>query len=856
MSEKCPVCENAVNENAARCDNCGFEDKLGINREWLNVEDGNRWTDTVVKPYRAVWETRKQKEELLAQLEAAKQKETELLTQLEAAKDTKTKQDNLIIPKMFADITLENEKARIGKQISDTERSKINFNESLNQAKNDLYSAENFLNQTRIQRDKYSSEQQQKMRDAEFTASLGREGYQGIYDGMRSVVAKMLQYVNPWDDAVKEDQGKVSQIQSRIYSLNSSIAECERKLVTYKTQLKDVENLLHKTALQRTENHYQRLLDAKNSNPGKEKLLVLQKQFGEMEGYKDTATLKDECFNLAQKQDYDKIVRAKNSASTEDEYRDVARQFRGMNGYGNTAELARECESTALKVQYDRLVRAKNNASDESEYQDLVKQFMGMSGYKNTSSLASECVSMALKVQYDRLVRTKNNASNESEFQDLAGRFREMNGYEDTAELANDCDSQYLTLKAQAKREQEERERREEQEKKDAERRESMRLIKKIVSFIILIIAVATVVGYFVIQHNRKVSIYEIATVALSRGDYEFAIENFQKLGNFRDAGEKLVDAKKKLLPITVIAEVSEKLGRTVSWQKLVNGVLSNVIGSSYSHTMSLRADGTVVSVGSNKHGQLDVSEWKDIVAVSARVGGDQCIGLRADGTVVAVGDNGYGQCNVTGWKNIVAVSAGSRHTVGLMANGTVVAVGSNEHGQCNVTNWKNIVAVSAASQHTIGLRADGTVVAVGSNEYGMCNVSDLKGIVAVSGGWRHTVALRADGTLAAVGYNEYGQCNVSGVKDIIAISAGRNHTVVLRADGTVAAGGYNKHGQCNVSSLKNVVAISAGGSHTVALQADGTIAAVGSNEHGQSNVSNWKIDWPQIAVDQANRIR
>ena len=51
--------------------------------------------------------------------------------------------------------------------------------------------------------------------------------------------------------------------------------------------------------------------------------------------------------------------------------------------------------------------------------------------------------------------------------------------------------------------------------------------------------------------------------------------------------------------------------------------------------------------------------------------------GLKSDGTVVAVGDNGYGQLNVGSWSNIVQVAAGDYHTVGLKSDGTVVAVGS-----------------------------------------------------------------------------------------------------------------------------------------------------------------------------------
>ena len=102
---------------------------------------------------------------------------------------------------------------------------------------------------------------------------------------------------------------------------------------------------------------------------------------------------------------------------------------------------------------------------------------------------------------------------------------------------------------------------------------------------------------------------------------------------------------------------------------------------------------------------------------------------------MVAVGWNEHGQCNVSDWKDIVAIAAGSVHTVGLRGDGTVVAtefIGGPIYyncGQCNVSDWKDIVAIAAGEVHTVGLKADGTVVAVGGNYSGQCDVSDWKDI-------------------------------------------------------------------------------------------------------------------------------
>ena len=57
----------------------------------------------------------------------------------------------------------------------------------------------------------------------------------------------------------------------------------------------------------------------------------------------------------------------------------------------------------------------------------------------------------------------------------------------------------------------------------------------------------------------------------------------------------------------------------------------------------------------------------------------------------MATGYNGYGQCDVSNWHDIIAVSAGRNHTLALDKNGTVWAVGDNTYGQTDVSKFRNI---------------------------------------------------------------------------------------------------------------------------------------------------------------------
>ena len=196
-------------------------------------------------------------------------------------------------------------------------------------------------------------------------------------------------------------------------------------------------------------------------------------------------------------------------------------------------------------------------------------------------------------------------------------------------------------------------------------------------------------------------------------------------------------------------------------------------IAAGGNHTVGLKSDGTVVAAGNNDDGQCYVDGWTDIVAIAAdcfwitddTTGymhlGRITVGLKADGTVVAEGNLAYDLSDVSDWTDIVAISASNGHIMGLKADGTVIAAGRNEYGQCDVSSWTDIVAIAPGGHHTVGLKSDGTVVTVGYNEYGQCDVSGWKDIVAIAPGGYHTLGLKADGTIVAVGHNNDGQCNV-----------------------------------------------------------------------------------------------
>jgi N-acetylneuraminic acid mutarotase len=257
------------------------------------------------------------------------------------------------------------------------------------------------------------------------------------------------------------------------------------------------------------------------------------------------------------------------------------------------------------------------------------------------------------------------------------------------------------------------------------------------------------------------------------------------------------------------------------------------------SHSLALKADGTVIGWGHNGSGQINIpASATNVIAVAA--GDYHSLALRADGTVIGWGHNGSGQINIpASATNVIAIAAGDSHSLALRANGTVVGWGLNLSGQINIPGGAtNIIAIAAGGSRSLALKADGSVISWGLN-LGQPDIpASATNVIAVAAGNFHSLALRADGSVIGWGFN-LGQLIIpASATNAIAVAAGDYHSLALRADGSVIGWGLNGSGQTNVPArATNAVAIAAGGFHSLALKTDGSAAGWGLNSSGQINI-------------------
>ena len=85
------------------------------------------------------------------------------------------------------------------------------------------------------------------------------------------------------------------------------------------------------------------------------------------------------------------------------------------------------------------------------------------------------------------------------------------------------------------------------------------------------------------------------------------------------------------------------------------------------------------------KMGGAYVSDWKDIIAISANK--FYPIGLKSDGSVVVAGN----EYDISEWSDIVMISVDAYYPIGLKSDGTVIAAEYGQYGQSDVYAWTDI---------------------------------------------------------------------------------------------------------------------------------------------------------------------
>lgn len=299
------------------------------------------------------------------------------------------------------------------------------------------------------------------------------------------------------------------------------------------------------------------------------------------------------------------------------------------------------------------------------------------------------------------------------------------------------------------------------------------------------------------------------------------------------------------------------------------------------SHSLAVKADGTVLVWGSNRSYQLGLgtdvadrvrpTELPGISAVSVAAGYDFSVALTKDGAVYTWGFGQDATPVMADIAGVAAVDAGQTVILALMADGTVWQWNYGETPR-EVPGLDHIAAVSAGGGHCLALTTNGEVYAWGNNNAGQLGdgtmenraepvkIQGLMNISDISAGVSHSLAAAFSGEVYAWGSDNFGQLGdgntqnsavpvaVQRTNDAVQVAAGNNNSMVLTRGGQVLTWGYGEYGQLGNGSLtnaqrlptgasklnKDVIYIGAGVYHAFAVNSSGNLYLWGRNTGNQ----------------------
>ena len=294
------------------------------------------------------------------------------------------------------------------------------------------------------------------------------------------------------------------------------------------------------------------------------------------------------------------------------------------------------------------------------------------------------------------------------------------------------------------------------------------------------------------------------------------------------------------------------------------------------------RNDAGQLGNGTTNNANLPITVASNVVATTG--GSSHSLFVKADGTLWAMGYNSFGQLGNGTTNNatlpvqvasqVVSVASGYEHSLFVKADGTLWAMGRNDYGQLGIGTTANtnlpvqvashVVATACGSEHSLFVKADGTLWTMGRNDYGQLGngttantnlpVQVASHVVATAGGLYHALFMKADGTLWAMGFNENGQLGNGTVAStnlpvqveshVVSMASGADHALFVKTDATLWCMGSNNYGQLGngttaptnlpVHVASHVVATAGGATHSLFVNADGTLWAMGQNSSGQ----------------------
>ncbi len=355
----------------------------------------------------------------------------------------------------------------------------------------------------------------------------------------------------------------------------------------------------------------------------------------------------------------------------------------------------------------------------------------------------------------------------------------------------------------------------------------------------LLLIVAATFASYSYVS-SQTAGRLEQAQALVAEGRYAEAIPLLEKLGNYKNAKELLMQTYYSYAgELETPAQQAMMYGKAIGYQDareksfaLWNEVANREVADLNGYFAGIRNDGTVFAADSYSDPEDVVADWTDIVDVVAMR--YSIVGLKSDGTVLIYNGNSDWDEDVLEWTDIVDLAGMQEDgVVGLKIDGTVVVAGDVDG---NVDEWTDIVDIEMSGSGVVGLKADGTVISTVASE-STSTWTDIKEIFVFD---NVVMGIKTDTTLVC-SHDEFNAV-VAEWWDIIHVTVDNGKIAAVQSGGDVYTYEYNDTNYHQMGELHNIGAVYAYDDKFYAQRKDGTFFDVQSHYNDLSDWTNIKL--------------
>ncbi|RLB92208.1 MAG: hypothetical protein DRH26_06785, partial [Deltaproteobacteria bacterium] len=193
-----------------------------------------------------------------------------------------------------------------------------------------------------------------------------------------------------------------------------------------------------------------------------------------------------------------------------------------------------------------------------------------------------------------------------------------------------------------------------------------------------------------------------------------------------------------------------------LTFTETITGI-SEADGGLY-HTVVIKNDGSIHSVGKQYRGQLATGErdtyyrsWQSVGTGFNKVacGSQHSLATKTDGSLWGAGYNAQGQLGLgsdsaddynVNWRdldisNVIQISSNEYLSMVLTSSGTIYGTGSNNLGQLGIGSTTDVdvwtecgsdfIFISCSAQHSAAIKTNGDLYVTGNNNYGQLGLND-----------------------------------------------------------------------------------------------------------------------------------